>query len=324
MLNEDGSRSISLRCLELVSVSMITIGSRGSALALVQTGWIKEQILSHFPHLEVTVKVIKTSADKNPTASLRAGSTIGVFVKELEQALLSKEIDLAVHSMKDVPTEIPDALRIAAVPQREDARDAFISDKVQTLHELPSGSLIGTGSLRRQSQILAYRADLRIADIRGNVDTRLKKMQCGDYDAIILACAGLHRLGLEKRISSPLDFALMLPAPGQGALAVETRADDAGIETITAALDHRPTALAVGAERNFLQHMGGGCNVPVAVYARLSEAVLEIDALVASPDGRKVVRDSIQQSLSMAEEAVAILADRILCRGGREILGVAL
>ncbi len=299
---------------------MIIIGSRGSMLALAQTGWVKEQILRRFPDVEVSIKVIKTSADKNPTASLRAASTVGVFVKELEQALLAREIDVAVHSMKDVPTEISDGLCLAAVPEREDARDAFLSNTAKTLSDLPSGSVIGTGSMRRQAQILAYRADLQIVDIRGNVDTRLKKMQSGEYDAIILACAGLRRLGLERSISAPLDFAAMLPAPGQGALAVEARDGDMQIAEVAAALDHGPTALAIAAERNFLRYMGGGCNVPIGVYARLRENMIEIDGLVASPDGQRVIRDAIQRNRSQADEAVAILADRILSEGGREIL----
>jgi hydroxymethylbilane synthase len=299
---------------------MIVIGSRGSALALAQTAWIKEQILRRFPDAEVSVKVIKTSADKDPTASLRSPSTVGVFVKELEQALLDEEIDIAVHSMKDVPTQIPAELHIAAVPEREDPRDALIAMQAWNLARLPNGSLVGTGSVRRQAQLLARRPDLRILDIRGNVDTRLKKLQNGTCDAVILACAGLRRLGLQNRISAPLDFSQMLPAPGQGALAVQTRVRDSRIETIATALNHPPTALAVLAERNFLERMGGGCNVPVAVYARLKDDRIEMDGLVASPDGRTIVRDSVQESLGKAEEAVASLADRILAQGGRAIL----
>jgi hydroxymethylbilane synthase len=299
---------------------MIVIGSRGSALALAQTEWVKERMRSRFPDIEVVVKVIKTSADKDPTVSLRAAPAVGIFIKELEQALLEKEIDVAVHSMKDLPTQIAPGLRIAAVPEREDARDAFISNEAPALSELPNGSLIGTGSIRRQAQILAVRPDLRIADIRGNVDTRLKRLQSGTYDAIILACAGLRRLGLKKSISSPLDFELMLPAAGQGALAVEARESDPKTDGVADSLNHAPTALAVQAERDFLQRMGGGCNVPVAVHARITENWIYIDGLVASPDGRRVVRNSIQQSLQRALDAPALLADRILSRGGRAIL----
>ncbi len=299
---------------------MIVIGSRGSALALAQTKWIKEQILSRFPDTEVSVKIIKTTADKDQSSSLRSASSIGVFVKELEQALLNEEIDIAVHSMKDVPTLIPAGLRIAAVPEREDARDAFIASHAKNLSELPKGSLVGTGSVRRQAQLLALRPDLRILDIRGNVDTRLHKLQNGSYDAIILACAGLRRLGLQDRISSPLDFEQMLPAPGQGALAVETRANDSRTEAIAQVLNHPPTATAVLAERDFLQRMGGGCNVPIAVYAHLRENMIEIDGLVASSDGQRIIRDSVQQSAQTANAAAVLLADRILLQGGRAIL----
>jgi hydroxymethylbilane synthase len=299
---------------------MITIGSRGSALALSQTGWVRDQILAHFPDAEVTIKVIKTSADKNPTASIRAASSVGVFVKELEQALLEKEIDVAVHSMKDLPTTLSPGLQISAIPEREDARDAFISEKSATLDSLPAGSLVGTGSIRRQSQLLALRPDLRVIDIRGNVDTRLRKLQEGAYDAIILACAGLNRLGLRNRITAPFEFEQMLPAPGQGALAIETREDDTAATELTSALNDSLTATAITAERRFLQLMGGGCNVPVAVYARCSEDIVEIDGLVASPDGRHVIHDYERQRPDIVLEAVTFLAERILRNGGRSIL----
>jgi hydroxymethylbilane synthase len=299
---------------------MITIGSRGSALALTQTAWIKERILHFFPKTEVSIKIIKTSADKDTTTSLRGASTIGLFVKELEQALLDEEIDLAVHSMKDVPTQIPAGLQIAAVPEREDARDAFISDRWKSFFDLPEGSRIGTGSIRRQAQILAVRPDLKILDIRGNVDSRLKKLENGQYDAVILACAGLRRLGLQNRITEPLDFATMLPAPGQGALAVEIRAGDSKTQPVAAALNHEPSAVAVSAERAFLQRMGGGCNVPVAAHAFLNDDMIEIDGLVASADGRKIIRHCVKNTLPMADEAVNSLSDRVLTQGGRAIL----
>ena len=299
---------------------MIIIGTRGSALALAQTELVKKQILGHYPHTEIEVKIIKTSADKDLTSSIRAGSSVGVFVKELEQALLNNQIDIAVHSMKDVPTKIPEALQIAAIPEREDARDALITNHGISLAELPSGALVGTGSVRRQAQILALRPDLRVKDIRGNIDTRLNKLREGIYDAIILACAGLNRLGYQNRISVPLDFGQMLPAPGQGAIAIETRSDDPRIPPIAAALNHIPTAIAVSAERSFLRRMGGGCNVPVAVHARLKEASIEIEGLAASPDGKSIIRESIRQKVEVADEAAISLADRILSQGGRAIL----
>jgi hydroxymethylbilane synthase len=299
---------------------MITIGSRGSALALAQTGWVRNQILARFPNEEIEIKIIKTSADKNPTASIRAASSVGVFVKELEQALLERDIDIAVHSMKDVPTALGQGLIISAVPEREDARDAFIANKVQTLAELPPGSLVGTGSIRRQAQLLALRPDLKIVDIRGNVDTRLKKLRDGAYDAIILACAGLNRLGLQSQICSPLEFGEMLPAPGQGALAIEVRADDSRSITVTSVLNHAPSAAAVSAERLFLQHMGGGCNVPVGAYALFSADRMQMNGLVASPDGKTVIAESVQQQPETANAAVTLLSNRILERGGRAIL----
>jgi hydroxymethylbilane synthase len=299
---------------------MIIIGTRGSALALAQTSWIRDRILHHFPEADVSLKVIRTSADKDTTSSLRSPSTVGVFVKELEQALLDKEIDIAVHSMKDVPTQIAPGLQIAAIPEREDARDALIANHAKSVLELPHGSLVGTGSIRRQAQLLALRPDLKIMDIRGNVDTRLKKLQEGMYDAIILACAGLRRLGLQNRISSPLDFDQMLPAPGQGALAVETRGSDSQMNAIAGALNHAPTAIAVMAERKFLQRMGGGCNIPIAIYARIEQTAIVMDALVASPDGKRVLRASIQENLNKADEAAASLAERLLAQGGGALL----
>jgi hydroxymethylbilane synthase len=222
--------------------------------------------------------------------------------------------------MKDVPTQIGTNLQIAAIPEREDARDALISNSVTHLNELPVGALVGSGSLRRQAQILALRPDLKVMDIRGNLDTRLKKLESGDYDAIILACAGLRRLGLENRISSRFEYTQMLPAPGQGALAVEIRINDTRIENMVATLNHAPTALAVSAERSFLIHMGGGCNVPVAAHACVRQDMIEVDALVSSPDGRRTVRDSVKAKSDQTNEAVAALSDRILSRGGREIL----
>lgn len=299
---------------------MVIVGSRGSALALAQATWTKKHIQNHFSDIEVVVEVIKTSGDKDATSSLRAPSTVGVFVKELEQALLDEKIDIAVHSMKDVPTEIAAGLHIAAVPEREDTRDALIANLAANLSQLSYGARVGTGSLRRQAQILSLRPDLNVMDIRGNLDTRLKKLRDGAYDAIILACAGLRRLGLQSQISSILEHSQMLPAPGQGALAIETRIGDSRIETIAAALNHQPTALAVFAERSFLQNMGGGCNVPVAAHGHIEQSMIQIDALVASPDGQRVVRDSVRLDVEKLKEAVATISQRILSTGGREIL----
>lgn len=299
---------------------MLIIGTRGSALAMVQTQWIKQRILLHFPELDISVKVIKTSADQDKTTSLRTVASAGVFVKELEHALLNKEIDLAVHSMKDVPTLLGEGLDIAAIPEREDARDALITNCGANLSDLPIGSRVGTGSYRRQAQLLALRPDLKILDIRGNIDTRIKKMENGTCDAIILACAGLHRLGMQDRITIPFDYEQMLPAPGQGALAVETRLGDSRMEPIAAVLNHPDTANAVLAERNFLERLGGGCNVPIAIFARINKGMIEMDGLVASPDGKTIVRQYIQEKSERTDSAVASLADRILSQGGQSIL----
>lgn len=296
------------------------IGSRGSALALAQTNWIRDKIIACFPAVEVSVHVIRTSADKDTTSSIRSGAAVGVFVKELEQALLQNEIDLAVHSMKDLPTSIPDGLRIAAIPEREEVQDALIAGSAGGLLQLPAGARIGTGSIRRQAQILALRPDLKVLDIRGNIETRLRKLQEATYDAIVLACAGLNRLGLGDRISAKFSTNEMLPAPGQGALAVEVRDDDARLDDIAAALNHPPTFQAVAAERAFLQRMGGGCNVPVAAYARTTKGLLEIDGLVASPDGSRVLRSTLQSDPDAAVGAAIRLADEILAKGGRDIL----
>jgi len=312
---------------------VLVIGSRGSRLALTQTKTIQAEIVRIAPEIETRMEIVKTSADKDATASLRASGGSGVFVKELEYALSRGEIDLAVHSMKDVPTAIADGLHIAAVPEREDARDALIIKTIRnyelgitnyvpnsTLRELPVGARVGTGSFRRQAQLLALRPDLRILDIRGNVDTRIQKMESGDYDAVALAYAGLRRLGLQERISYTFSYDEMLPAPGQGALAIEVRADDAFTNAIAEKLNHLPTALSVAAERDFLERLGGGCNVPIAVYARVRQDLLEMDALVASPDGKRVVRDKASGDKENSAEICAALAERVLNAGGREIL----
>jgi len=314
--------------------SVLVIGSRGSRLALTQTKFIQAAIRRIAPEIETRIEIIKTSADKDVVTSLRTSGGAGVFVKELEYALSRGEIDLAVHSMKDVPTAISDGLRVAAIPEREDARDALIISKnVQNettgsktksqklkIGELPAGARVGTGSFRRQAQLLALRPDLRIMDIRGNVDTRIQKMENGEYDAVALAVAGLCRLGLQDRISYTLSYDEMLPAPGQGALAVEVRVDDAFTNEIVEKLHHPKTALAVTAERDFLERLGGGCNVPIAVYACVRNNALEMDALAASPDGKRVVRDKASGDPEKSEEICAALAKRILAAGGREIL----
>ncbi|MDI9612378.1 MAG: hydroxymethylbilane synthase [Acidobacteriota bacterium] len=299
---------------------MIVIGTRGSRLALAQTAWVRDRILARFPGTEIRVDIIGTSADRDKTTSLRSVPSAGVFVKELEHALLRGEIDLAVHSLKDVPTLIADGCAIAAVPEREDPRDALIARGPVQLDLLPRGARIGTGSFRRQAQLLALRPDLEIVDMRGNIETRIGKMEAGGCDAVMLAAAGLRRLGMAARISLLFDFGQMMPAPGQGALALETREGDVRVARYAAAIHHPDTARAVAAERAFLERMGGGCNVPIAAYARPVPGGLEIDGLVASPDGRRMVRDRVSTTGATDVEGIALLARKLLARGAREIL----
>jgi hydroxymethylbilane synthase len=300
---------------------MLTIGTRGSTLARMQTQWVEAAIRERFPDAGIRIRIITTSADKDLRTSIRAGSATGVFVKEIEEALLASEIDLAVHSMKDLPTRIPESLQIGAIPAREDAHDALISrDRRLGLEDLPHGSVVGTGSVRRQAQILARRPDLVVKDIRGNVETRLRKLEPGSYDAIVLAVAGLNRLGLRDRISHSLDFRVMLPAPGQGALALELRNGDEPTRKLVAHLHDSATAAAVTAERAFLRCMGGGCNSPVAVHAQVQGGTCTLEGLVATPDGRTVLRETAECELAGISAAAEKLAGKILAAGGAEIL----
>ncbi len=299
----------------------LVIGSRGSHLALAQSTWVRDQILGRFPETAVEMKVIRTSADRDQKTSIRSGSATGVFVKEIEEALMAGTIDLAVHSMKDVPTKVPDQLVIECIPRREDPRDALLAlQALGGIADLPERAIVGTGSIRRQAQLSALRPDLRIKDIRGNVDTRLAKMESGDYDVVVLACAGLNRLGLAQRISLRLRTEDVLPAPGQGALALEIRKGDNEAAQQIAHLNDPETAVAVRAEREFLRSMGGGCNSPVAVYARFAGAEILIEGLAAAPDGAHVVRKSVSCPPDDAESSAARLADKVLASGGREIL----
>jgi hydroxymethylbilane synthase len=300
---------------------MIRIGSRGSKLALAQTAWVKEQILLHNPSAQVEVRIIRTSADIDTATSLRSTGTTGVFVKELEEAMGAGEIDLAVHSMKDLPTRLPPGLAVSAVPLRADARDALVCSKpAKDIQELEPCSVVGTGSLRRASQLLSVRPDLQIKDIRGNVDTRLAKLDRGEYGAIVLACAGLSRLGLSHRISCSLDISVMLPAPGQGALALETREDDVTLRETLSPLHHPPTAIAVAAERELLRCLGGGCNTPIGVYASLEGDLLRIDATALLPDGTKQVRDTIECPPVEFLDAAARLAESMMAKADDHLL----
>jgi len=285
----------------------LIVGTRGSALARAQTDAVVERLQALQPDLEIAIQVIKTRGDMVQHKSLVGIGDKGLFTKEIEAALLAGHIDLAVHSLKDLPTELPPGLAIGAVTEREDARDVLVSRLGCSLDALPLGARVGTGSLRRAAQLLTYRPDLRIVDIRGNVDTRLRKAATEEYDAVVLAAAGLHRLGLTHHIAAYLPLEVMLPAVGQGALAVEVRAGegaegrDAQIRRLASLLDHVPTRAATTAERAFLQALGGGCRVPVAAYGEAVGGLLRLQGLVASPDGRRVWRGEIKGRMEEAE-----------------------
>jgi len=306
-----------------MSPSKLLIGSRGSPLALAQSKGVKAELERHHPHLEVEIVIIKTSGDVFSQAPLSQIGGKGLFTKEIEESLLQKKIDLAVHSLKDLPTTLPPGLCLAAVSRREDVRDAFVSNKYQSLEELPLGAVIGTSSLRRQSQLLQIRWDLEIRNLRGNLDTRLRKLDEGQYEAIILACAGLIRLGLAHRIVEKIPVEQICPAIGQGALGIEARAEDAVTLERLQCLDHQETRLATEAERAFLKRLGGGCQVPIAAYARVANGQLQLDGVITSIDGKQVYRYSAQSDLQNAEGLGIRVAESLLGQGAQEVLGVS-
>ncbi len=302
------------------AVRELVIGTRGSKLALWQAEWVHGRLRQLEPGLSVSLKRIKTTGDKILDTPLAAIGGKSLFVKEIEEALLRGEIDLAVHSMKDVPTYLPEGLEILSIPEREDPRDVLISRDGVTLDRLAAGARIGTSSLRRQAQLLNVRPDLSIQILRGNLDTRLRKLEAGEYDGIILAAAGIRRLGWTDRVTEYLSPDVCLPAIGQGALALEGRADDAFVRDVAARLDHRPTRMAVTAERALLERLEGGCQVPIAAHATIMGESLVMSALIAGVNGRRLVRDSIQGSVNEAHRLGIKLAERLLERGGDEIL----
>ena len=300
----------------------LVIGSRGSRLALWQAESIKDQLLSLNQGFEVEISIIKTTGDVKPDPLSVIGGK-GVFTKELEDALLDKRIDLAVHSLKDLPTIIPERLTISAICKREDPRDALVmraGSEAESLRELAPGSVVGTSSQRRLAQLKALRDDLVVKDLRGNVDTRVRKLDEGLYDALILASAGLIRLGLRDRISAAVSAAEILPAVGQGAIAIETRADDDVAISATAKLNHRETELCCRAERAFLRGLGGGCQFPIAGHAVVEGDLLKLEGLVAKPDGAEIMRDLMSGALNEAEGIGTALAARLLECGAGDLL----
>ena len=299
----------------------IRIGTRGSPLALVQTRWVEAQLLDLHPGVATELVIIKTTGDKLKDVPLAQVGGKGLFIKEIEEALLAGEVDLAIHSLKDMPAEMPPGCVLGAVPPREDCRDAFISHRHASLTEIPAGGRVGTGSLRRKVQVLHRRPDLEVVHLRGNVDTRLRKLETEGLDAIILAAAGLKRLGLGHIPKGYLDEAEMLPAIGQGALGLEVRAGDQEMLDLLAPLNHVPTQVAVTAERAFLARLEGGCLVPVAALGRLAkDGSLTLEALISDLEGKRLLQDRLTGLPEEARSMGLRLAEMLLDRGGREIL----
>jgi hydroxymethylbilane synthase len=293
----------------------LTIGSRGSQLALWQARWVQAR-LGELGE-ETRIEIIHTTGDKVLDVALSKVGSKGLFTKEIEDALLAETIDLAVHSLKDMPTELPAGLTLAAIPAREDPRDALVGRR---LADLAKSARIGTSSLRRAAQLRAVRPDLDVETIRGNVDTRLRKLDEGQFDAIVLASAGLRRLGWDGRIAELLDPEVMCPAVGQGALAIETREDGGRAHAVCARLNDGPTRTAVTAERAVLASLGGGCQVPIGAFARIEDGTLLLSAVVISPDGTSVIRRQRQGTVADAQSLGEELGRELLAEGGRAIL----
>lgn len=298
----------------------LTIGTRGSELALWQANHIKKRLEDEHEGLTVELRIIKTMGDKILDVPLAKVGGKGLFVKELEEALIRREVDLAVHSMKDVPTDLPDGLYLPVVTEREDPRDAFLSVNYDSFNELPEGAVIGTSSLRRQCQLQSFRPDIKFAQNRGNVGTRIRKMTEGQFDAIILAAAGLNRLGLTEHLKELLPAEMSIPAIGQGALGIESRVGDDEVNGLIAFLNHQETAYAVTAERAFLMKLEGGCQVPIAGYATIDGETLKFRGLVGSETGDIILKDTITGSVDDAEKIGIELAERLLARGADKIL----
>jgi hydroxymethylbilane synthase len=297
------------------------IGSRGSKLALIQAKWVKSQLEEANEELEFTIEIIKTTGDKITDVPLSKIGNIGLFTKELENALLDKTVDLVVHSAKDMPTEIPDSLEIGAVTKREDPHDVLISRDHVSLKDLPKDAKLGTSSLRRRSQVLAVRPDLEIVDLRGNLDTRLKKLDSGELDAILVARAGLIRLGLADKASEIIPYDIMLPAVGQGALCIEIREIDAKVKNLIRSLIDYNSMFEVKAERALLARLQGGCQIPIGAHAEvIYPSNLKMEAVVCSLDGTTVIRDTVDGKVDDFSTMGIELANKLLGRGGYKIL----
>lgn len=298
----------------------LRIATRKSPLALWQAEYVRDRLIAAHPGLEVELVRMTTQGDRVLDSPLAKIGGKGLFVKELEEGMLNGRADLAVHSMKDVPVELPAGLHLPVVCEREDPRDAFVSRRYASMEALPQGAKVGTSSLRRQCQLKALRPDLEVLTLRGNVNTRLAKLDAGDFDAVILAAAGLLRLGFGDRITAYLDTATSLPAIGQGAVGIECRSDDRVVNGLIAALNHSPTQTRVSAERAMNHRLEGGCQVPIAGHAVLEDGTLHLRGLVGSPDGSQVIRGEIRGNPNDAAALGIALADDLLARGAGAIL----
>ncbi len=301
----------------------VRIGTRGSALALVQARQIAGRLEARHPGLKAPLAVIRTRGDIFQDVALAKIGGKGVFVKEIEEALLRGEIDLAVHSLKDVPVDLAPGLALGAVPAREDPRDALVGREGCSLEALPPGARIGTGSLRRRCQLRRALPEVEVVPLRGNLETRLRKIATERLDAVVVAAAGILRMGWERRICQYLSPEVMLPAPGQGVLALEVRAGDRATRERIAFLHHEPTARAVEAERAFLRRLGGGCQLPVAAHAWFDGETLVFRGLIASLCGADLLRDEVRGAAAEAEILGAAVAERLLARGGQALLDAA-
>jgi hydroxymethylbilane synthase len=298
----------------------LTIATRKSPLALIQAEWVKNALLAHHPHLSVALLGLVTEGDQHLATPLAEIGGKGLFIKALEEALLDGRADIAVHSMKDVPMTLPAGLCLPVIPERADARDVLVSNQYHALMALPQGAVVGTGSLRRRTQLLAARPDIVVQPIRGNLQTRLRRLDRGEFDALVLAGAGLMRMGLTNRIRCYLELEVMLPAPGQGALAIECREDDETTQTLLKPLHHESTAASVMAERAMCRKLGGGCHAPVAALGMVHHHVLTLKGLVAGRDGLRVLQ---AQLLGDPDEAIQIgetVAEDLLQQGAAKLL----
>ncbi len=301
-------------------LSELRIATRSSPLAMWQAEEVTRRLNELYPDLRVTLVKMKTSGDKFLDAPLAKVGGKGLFVKELEAGILEGSADIAVHSMKDVPVDIPPGLELALIMEREDPRDAFVSNRYDSLAEMPAGAVVGTSSLRRQAQIGERYPQLTIDWLRGNVNTRLRKLDDGDYDAIILASAGLLRLGFEQRIRAPLEPEECLPAIGQGAIGIEVRSDDAAVKELLAPLAHAETTSRITAERALNQALSGGCQVPIAGFALVKDGQLYLRGLVGEPDGSKILRAEITGKIEQAAALGKKVAEDLLAQGADAIL----